>query len=145
MVMIKTRQNRKDVNFKAWDEAGAIRRGMVRNKLRVHRFYSRISGNCWRISDRKREWLSRSFLAPPGNQAWQTLFELIHCLQALFFCIFFNPYNENFISYFSRLSVGCFISGIWSHPLCLFWIDFKWWAVPALSCVSWLSTLKFPF
>lgn len=38
--MIKMRQNRKDVNFKAWDDLGVIRRQVVRNKLIVHKLAS---------------------------------------------------------------------------------------------------------
>ena len=40
MGMIKMRQNRKDVNFKAWDEPGVIRGGIVRNKLIAYKLLS---------------------------------------------------------------------------------------------------------
>ena len=48
--MIKMRQNRKDVNFKAWDDLGLIRRGVVRNKLIVHKLLSKYSEDSCRIS-----------------------------------------------------------------------------------------------
>lgn len=53
MGMIKM-QNRKDVNFKAWDDLGLIRRRVVRNKLIVHKFLSKCSEDSCRISEKKK-------------------------------------------------------------------------------------------
>lgn len=57
----KMRQNRKDVNFKAWDDL-----------------------------ERKRDCLFRSFLGSLGNQAWRNLLEVICCFQVIFFFFHFS-------------------------------------------------------
>lgn len=79
----KMRQNRKDVNFKAWDD-------LERKRLSFQELLgiSRESGL---------EESFRSDLLFPSN---------------FFFFIFLSPCNKNFISYFFHLPVDCFISGI---------------------------------
>lgn len=94
----KMRQNRKDVNFKAWDDL-----------------------------ERKRDCLFRSFLGSLGNQAWRNLLEVICCFQAIFFFFsFFSVHATKTLSL--NFSIFLLIASFLAFDLilCLFWIIFKW-------------------